>query len=453
MTRNAEFQRQLWLNCSPSTMGWTVSLCLLFLAVPWVVSGPQLAAAVATAGLWVAALGYGALLAANSLHQELRHNTWDWQRLSALTPWQMSWGKWLGATSPAWLLSACFATASQLVLPHFLGTAPHWSSLGLAVLWGMAVQVWALNVVLLGWASRSAWGWRKAVLLPWLLLLLVPGTVLSTLWQQLRNTQDTLAFWGIPVSTTATTALLGAVCLALGLLALWRQMAQRLDVATLPWAWPLGLTALALVLAGLSQPSWVSSLSWISCTALLGTAYIALHSVHSARHQWLYVHWHAARRQWLGALQALPLWPISWLLGMAAAGLWSLSSATPSPGLPFQVGWLLLLFGCQLLRDALLLTGFALLEGRLKSPITAFTLAWLVLNVLLPLLAWGGAGAAGATLAAGLQPLAGYALITAAALPAWVFFVLMLAQVGLVLAWVVWVFRRHVAPPLARRPD
>lgn len=453
MTRNAEFQRQLWLNCSASTILWILGLCTLLMAVPWVISGPHLLAPVAYAGLWCATLGYGPLLAANSMHQELRHNTWDWQRLSALTPWQMSCGKWLGATSPAWLIAACFATANLLVGPQFLSSETDWRGLGLAVLWGMAAQVWAINLVMLGWRTNGVWGWRKAILLPWLLLILVPGTVLSSLWQQLHRTQGVVTFWGTPISIHAMAALLGCACLVLGLLALWRQMAQRLDIATLPWAWPLGLIALALVLAGLSQPSWASSLSWISYTALLGTAYIALHSVQTARNQWLHVHWHTTRRQWEGALQAFPLWPISWLLGMLTAGMWSLTSEAPNPILPFQTGWLLLLIGFQLLRDSLLLTGFALLESRLKSPITAFALAWLVFNVLLPLLVWGGAGSVGPVLARGLQPLLGYALIMSSDIPAWVFFTLMLVQVGLVAAWVAWVFRRHVAAPVVHMAD
>ena len=448
MNRNAEFQRQLWLNLRPSTIAWILGLCALALAAPWMMGGRHVVTSIASMGLWAAALVYGAILAANSMHQELRHNTWDWQRLSALTPWQMSWGKWLGATSPAWLIAACFAVASALLGTLFLDTAPDWSNLALAVLWGMAVQVWAINVVLLGWQSGGGWGWRRAVLLPWLMLFLVPGNVISQLWRQRHNADSAIAFWGMPLSFNTTAALLGAAALALGLLALWRQMAQRLDVATLPWAWPLGLSALALVMAGLAPPSVASALSWLSCTALLGTAYIALHSVHAARNQWLHVHWHTTRRQWVGALQALPLWPVSWVLGMLMAGLWSLFTQVPDTSLPFQVGWLLVLVGFQLLRDALLLTGFALLEGRLKSPIAAFSLAWVVINVLLPLLVWGMAGP---EVARGLQPLAGYAVSNDHHVPAWIFFALMLLQVGLAGSWVAWVFRRHVAAPTASR--
>ena len=52
----------------------------------------------------------------------------------------------------------------------------------------------------------------------------------------------------------------------------------------------------------------------------------------------------------------------------------------------------------QLLRDCLLLTGFALLAGKLKSPMVSFVIAWLVLNIALPLLAYGVGGSNGAML-------------------------------------------------------
>src|SRR5256885_5146179 len=47
--------------------------------------------------------GLGSVLAGRGLNEEAHQHTWDWQRLSALTPWQMAWGKLLGAPLPAWL--------------------------------------------------------------------------------------------------------------------------------------------------------------------------------------------------------------------------------------------------------------------------------------------------------------------------------------------------------------
>jgi hypothetical protein len=49
----------------------------------------------------------------------------------------------------------------------------------------------------------------------------------------------------------------------------------------------------------------------------------------------------------------------------------------------------------HLLRDCLLLTGFALLAGRLV-PLASFVVAWLILNIAAPLLAYGMGGHTGA---------------------------------------------------------
>lgn len=44
---------------------------------------------------------------------EIADRTWDFQRLSALTPWSMTWGKLLGASSLAWL---CALTGMAVML-------------------------------------------------------------------------------------------------------------------------------------------------------------------------------------------------------------------------------------------------------------------------------------------------------------------------------------------------
>jgi pimeloyl-ACP methyl ester carboxylesterase len=45
---------------------------------------------------------WGTRLAANSILDEMADKTWDWQRLSILSPWTMTWGKLFGATAFAW---------------------------------------------------------------------------------------------------------------------------------------------------------------------------------------------------------------------------------------------------------------------------------------------------------------------------------------------------------------
>ena len=443
MKRNAEFVRQLWLHCTPRQIGWTLALSGLLVAIPWAFSQSNHRAIewVAVPGLWIASVLYGSLLATSSLGQELRDNTWDWQRLSALSPWQMAWGKWLGSTLNAWLYVLCFAVAAW-ASGLFAGApfqALNLKTVGLAVLSGMVLQVWLMNAVLLGWHNKS-WSWQRTVLLPLVLLWWLPGMTTSKLLKLLQTTDGHILWWGWGLSPAQAHTVIGLGLLALGWLALWRQMSQRLDVATLPWAWPLGIVALALLVGGLVPQSVGAALSWISCMALLATAYIALYALRDGLPQWRRVQWHASRKQWRGALQALPLWPVSWVLGMAAAILWMLWPGA-THGYALSVPWLVALVGLQLLRDALVLTGISLLSGQLRNPTTTFGLAWLVLNALLPLLALG---ISGPLLASALQPLVGYALLTSSKWPALTFVAIVLVQVALALVWCIWVFRRQV---------
>lgn len=92
--RNPEFQRQLWLNWRPSLLAWSLGLSLLILALPFALSSakglPGTLSMTAIAGLYLAAIIYGSVLAGRSLAEEASQNTWDWQRLSVLTPWQMA---------------------------------------------------------------------------------------------------------------------------------------------------------------------------------------------------------------------------------------------------------------------------------------------------------------------------------------------------------------------------
>ena len=117
--RNPEFQRQLWLNWRPSLLAWSLGLSLLILAMPLALSSPKdlpgSLSMTAIAGVWVAAIVYGSVLAGRSLAEEASQNTWDWQRLSALSPWQMAWGKLLGAALPAWLYVLWFAMATAVI--------------------------------------------------------------------------------------------------------------------------------------------------------------------------------------------------------------------------------------------------------------------------------------------------------------------------------------------------
>ena len=106
---NPEFQRYLWLEASPRRLAWAgVVLLLIYGATvmatrtnPYgplpVLGGVGAAVFVACAMIWASRA------AATSVLSEIADRTWDFQRLSALDPWAMTWGKLAGSASLAWL--------------------------------------------------------------------------------------------------------------------------------------------------------------------------------------------------------------------------------------------------------------------------------------------------------------------------------------------------------------
>ena len=298
---------------------------------------------------------------------------------------------------PAWLYAAWFGLVLLLVSTLWSTLWQHsrgFYMLALAVLWGLAVQAWAMNWVLLGWAAGRSW------LTAFLLLLLGPmlgGLVLPLLGSHNEQWQ----WWGWTLEMQAMASISGLLALALGLLSLWRQLCERLDVNTLPWAWPLGVLALAGFATGFAQaPTLALLLQTLAGVALLASGYIALQQLPLHARAWRQVQAQLQRRRWRAALYALPLWPVSWLLALLAA---LLSWAQPaSRGTPTG-HWIWLLLALLLLRDCLLLTGIALQGRRWNSPLAVVLLSLLVIHLLLPLLALGLLGQPAAI---ALQPLA-----------------------------------------------
>ena len=101
---NAEFRRNLWLELSTHRLvALPVALALVLALVHAMSDDPW--DSVAATSAWIAAgfLGvWGVRSAAESVADEMRARTWDAQRMSALGPWEMTWGKLVGSASFAW---------------------------------------------------------------------------------------------------------------------------------------------------------------------------------------------------------------------------------------------------------------------------------------------------------------------------------------------------------------
>lgn len=105
MTVNPEFRRNIWLEVTPNRLaGMPLVLFAMFL-LAYVTDDYKFANAVsamATGLFYIISLIWGTRLASESVMTEIRDHTWDGQRMSAISPWALSWGKLFGSTIYTW---------------------------------------------------------------------------------------------------------------------------------------------------------------------------------------------------------------------------------------------------------------------------------------------------------------------------------------------------------------
>ena len=107
---NPEFKRNLWLEITPTRLAlMPILIGLALMTVASLKSDPLKPDDVALAifklsfyGFFACAVIWGCFLAGRALALEFSEGTWDSQRMSTLTPWQMAWGKLFGSTLYAW---------------------------------------------------------------------------------------------------------------------------------------------------------------------------------------------------------------------------------------------------------------------------------------------------------------------------------------------------------------
>lgn len=100
---NPELMRNLWLELSPTRLIIMFGvLALLFVTASLGGNDLNSPASVAESMFVLIVVLWGTRKAAEAVIGEIRERTWDNQRLSAITAWDMVWGKLFGATSYVW---------------------------------------------------------------------------------------------------------------------------------------------------------------------------------------------------------------------------------------------------------------------------------------------------------------------------------------------------------------
>lgn len=381
---NPEFRRNLWLSFSMHRLvAMPALLGLTFLAA--VLADPQDNVAERLYGaaimlfvfiVWL----WGARNANAAIVDELRDKTWDQQRMSALSPWTMTWGKLFGSTSFNWyggamclmvVATAGFAAGKPDVLANVISLCAVGVMLHAALI--------ALNLHTSQFESRAiqrgGMGWLAIILV----FMFMPAFF--------SGDHKPLHWWGMEIGHALfwlDTALLFAACATF---AAWRVVCNALQVRTRPWAWPAFACLLSVYLAGFAHGG--DALWPIGLFVSAAMTYAALFTESNTLLRWRKLRLLQQRDDSRGWLEHLPVWPTTLALSFAFALMMMLTSS----GLRDDFGPMDMLqshyaftIALMLLRDACILLFFSFAPNG-KRAVGATMLYLLVLNMLLPFLA------------------------------------------------------------------
>jgi hypothetical protein len=319
---NAEFRRNLWLELSMHRLIAMPAALGLLLALVYAMSDDPRDSVAATAA-WIAAafLGiWGARSAAEAVGEEMRARTWDAQRMSALGPWEMAWGKLFGAAAFAWY-------GGLVSLGVLLAAAPaNWKHSGAkvaALIVAASILVQAAGA-LAGLAAARKGHSRGGIGLSILVLLVViasptVGFVASA---------ESGAHWWHGTYDPVGFALASAACFAAwAVFGYYRAMCMELQVRTTPWAYAAFNVFLTVYLAGFwraSDPEVASGLNALLVCGLIVTltlTYVQLFSEPTGVIVFRRIQVMFDRGELRRALEESPCWPVSFALAAVVSAL------------------------------------------------------------------------------------------------------------------------------------
>ncbi len=283
MTFNPEFRRNLLLEWNAHRMVLVSGVLAGVFTLVGLFDPRGFGNIVANVGLVVfviATMAWGSHRAGDAVLDELRERTWDAQRMSALDPWSMTWGKLCGATVMPWFagiisLSVYFiARQGPTVLERL-------EVIATCVAGAILVQAMSLIGALVGTrldkhgkSTLTSWAAVGILALLWIYFSIYYKSTNEILWYGTAYDRNTFL-------TASVFALAGWITFGA-----YRLMCVELAVATRPWAWIAFVLYLTVYFAGgfiLSNwpfPRALGVFSAMGVVVSIGATYLAAFALH-----------------------------------------------------------------------------------------------------------------------------------------------------------------------------
>ncbi len=237
---NPEFQRNLWLELPPHRLVAMPAVLVLAFFAAWLAGGSPSFAGAAQLLITLLLIVWGGRLAAESVLNELIGNTWDAQRMSAITPWEMAWGKLLGSTALMWY-GSLWCLVAFLASPH-----GHFGTVIRLMLAGAEAQALALVLSMMLVRGEPA-SLRFQVTVAQTLTIMA---MLPFLFFTVINRPETVHWYGGALSADLFITLSQMLFIGWTVLGVYQLMRGQLQYPTRSVSWLLFVIFAVIYLAG-----------------------------------------------------------------------------------------------------------------------------------------------------------------------------------------------------------
>jgi hypothetical protein len=278
---NPEFQRNLWLELGPRRVLLMIAVLGLVFFAAAVTGGDFSPASLAQVLYYLIVVVWGSRNAALSVVGEIRDRTWDAQRLSSLTPFEMMWGKLFGSTIYNWFGGAiCLA-----VLLGYRFTQNDVASVAISLVYYLAVGVIAQAAALLASlvAVRRRLTHTRFDIFTYQLVGLIAAVAVFFVWEAAdpagallvgRKSTESIPWWGQTLDARPFLLASLAIFTAWTLIGCYRLMRLELKMRNGPLVWLAFLVFIGLYVAGFD--GWLAerqaTLRWDAVELRLGLA-------------------------------------------------------------------------------------------------------------------------------------------------------------------------------------
>ena len=324
---NPELRRNLWLELTIHRLiALPVGLGLLFMLVhTWSTEHPAETLVTTAVTFFVGFALWAGTHAGDAVMGEVRGRTWDGQRMSAVEPWSMTWGKLAGAPSFAWL-----GCATCLVVYLLVAQSPRAPKTALFLVMG-AVLVSAIALIASTIASRKAVVRSSSTAWVIGIALVIVGPWMSIL----TSGEGDISWWGRGWTRIDFLLVSTTLFAAWGIFGAYRLMCQELRVRTVPWAWVAFLLFVCVYIAGLGiRPSdtarqQLNMLLIGGLVVTLAATYPMLIAESGGAMAVRRLLLRGKQREWRRLLEETPLWPVSLAMALVFCVLTMLLAGKP----------------------------------------------------------------------------------------------------------------------------